>query len=295
MQDYVEAHLQAPVSLDQLASAAGYSPSHASRVFKELVGIPPLEYLRARRLSQAALRLRDTPSRVLEVALDAIFESHEGFTRAFSKQFGITPENYRKHTPPLPLFMPGSVRDQYLHMLKGEKTMKEKADTCTIFTQVVERPQRKLILLRGRKAADYFAYCEEVGCDVWGILCSLKGALYEPVGMWLPEKLRRSGTSVYAQGVEMPVDYAGPIPEGMEIIDLPPCKMMVFHGQPFADEEMEQAIGSVWNAMKNFRPESFGWQWADDDAPRIQMVPLPERGYIEARPVRERDERKTTF
>ncbi len=160
MQDYIERHLNEPVTLQKLAKAAGYTASHASRVFKELAGIPPLDYLRARRLSRAAERLRNHPDRILDVALDAMFGSHEGFTRAFSKQFGITPEYYRKNTPPIPLFMPRSARDYYLYYLKGAtETMEkscEKNSVNTIFVQVIERPARKLIIQRGKKATQLF-------------------------------------------------------------------------------------------------------------------------------------------
>ncbi len=96
----------------------------------------------------------------------------------------------------------------------------------------MEKPARKLLLKRGIKAQHYFEYCEEVGCDVWGILCSVKDALNEPMGLWLPTNLIREGTSKYVQGVEVPLDYADGVPEGFEIIDLKPCKMMVFQGQP---------------------------------------------------------------
>ena len=49
--------------------------------------------------------------------------------------------------------------------------------TKSIFVQVIERPARKLLVKRGRKAEDYFEFCEEVGCDIWGVLCSVKEAL----------------------------------------------------------------------------------------------------------------------
>ena len=175
MQDYIESHLDEPVTLQQLAKAAGYSPWHATRLFRELVGISPLEYLRARRLSRAALRLRDTGERVLDVALEHAFESHEGFTRAFSGRFGITPERYRKDAPPIPLFMPRSARDCYL--MKNDGGVSHMENTNTVFVQVVERPARKLILQRAKKATGYWDYCEEMGCDVEGVLASLKGAL----------------------------------------------------------------------------------------------------------------------
>lgn len=156
----------------------------------------------------------------------------------------------------------------------------------TVFVQVVDRPARAALIKRGRKAADYYAYCEEVGCDVWGILTSVKQALYEPVGMWLPKKLIKEGTSVYVQGVEVPKDYSGVIPEGFELIQLQPCKMMVFQGEPYKDEDFEEAIGEIWETIKRYDPKLYGFEWADEDAPRFQLAPEGYRGYIEARPVK---------
>jgi AraC family transcriptional regulator len=74
-----------------LANAAQYSPWHASKIFKELTGKTPFEYIRALRLSKAAIRLRDHDEKIIDVALDFLFDSHEGFTRAFPRQFGLTP------------------------------------------------------------------------------------------------------------------------------------------------------------------------------------------------------------
>ena len=156
----------------------------------------------------------------------------------------------------------------------------------TIFVQVIERPARKALIRRGVAAEDYFAYCEEAGCDVWPMLVSVKEALYEPVGMWLPEGMIKPGTSKYVQGVELPLDYAGAVPEQYELIDLPPCKLMVFQGPPYEDDNFMEEIGSVWEAMKRYDPSVYGFAWADDDGPRIQLAPMGYRGYIEARPVR---------
>lgn len=286
MQNYIEEHVTEDITLYMLAKAAGYSPWHAARIFKELMGKTPFEYIRALRLSRAALKLRDEDVRVIDVALDFVFDSHEGFTRAFSKEFGMTPKYYCKNTPPLKLFMPSSIRDYYRMLQKGEDNMSEKIKANTIFVQVIDRPARKLILKRGTNATEYFAYCEEVGCDVWGVLSSIKEALYEPIGMWMPENLRKPGTSVYTQGVEVPVNYSGEVPEGFELIDLPPCKMMVFQGQPYEDEKFGEAIGALWEVMKNYNPEIYGFTWAEEDGPRFQLAPMGYRGYIEARPVR---------
>ena len=66
---------------------------------------------------------------------------------------------------------------------------------------------------------------------------------------------------------------------------------MVFQGQPFEDESFEQAIGELRGVIKSYDPKTNGYGWADDDAPRFQLIPLGYRGYIEGRPVRPLDER----
>lgn len=164
--------------------------------------------------------------------------------------------------------------------------------TAVIFTQIVERPARKLILRRSKQANEYFAYCQEVGCGTpdapapWDILCSIKEALYEPVGVWLPENMRPAGTGVYAHGVEVPFDYAGEIPNGFDVIDLEPCKLLVFQGEPYDDEYYQEAVGNCMGCIGNFNPEVYGYQYADELAPRMQLAPMGWRGYIEMRPIK---------
>ena len=282
MQNYMMAHYREEITLRDLAEAASYSSWHALRAFTELIGKTPFAYLRAIRLSEAAKELRDSGASVLDIALSSAFGSHEGFTKAFAREFAMSPREYRERTPPIRLFTYYPIRDYYKSLGKGAFSM----SGSVVFTQVIERPARKLILKRGVKATEYFAYCEEVGCDVWGILESIKGALHESIGVWLPEPMRKPGTSEYCQAVEMPTDFAGEIPEGFDMIDLPACKYMVFHGEPFEDEKFGEAIGLVGDAIKRYNPKHSGWEWAPNDGPRFQLAPMGERGYIEGIPVR---------
>jgi AraC family transcriptional regulator len=286
MQDYIAENVMEPITLHQLARVAGYSPWHSGRIFRELTGKTLFEYIRKYRLSQAAVKLRDEDQKIIDVAFDFVFDSHEGFTRAFSKQFGMTPNYYSQNTPPIQLFLPHRIREYYLTLQKGENIMSKKPND-TVFVQVVDRPARKLIVKWGREATNYFEYCDEVGCDVWGVLTSIKEAIYEPIGMWMPENLRKKGASKYVQGVEVPDNYNGEVPGGFDIIDLPPCKVMIFQGEPYEDEKFEEAIGSLWEVMKKYNPELYGFKWVDEDAPRFQLEPRGYRGYIEGRPVRE--------
>ncbi len=287
MQDYIEKHITEPISLNQLAKEAGYSQWHSERIFKELTGKTPFDYIRALRLSKAAMVLRDERLKIVDVAFDFVFDSHEGFTKAFSRQFGLSPRNYCRETPPIQLFMPYRIYDYYLTLQRGERPMTKNKNVSTVFVQVVERPVRKVLLKRGIKADDYWSYCKEVGCDIWGVLSSVKEALYEPIGMWLPKSMIKEGTSQYVQGVELPLEYNKTVPEGYEIVKLPACKMMVFQGPPFKDEDFTEAILDLWELIKTYNPNIYGFEWADEDAPRFQLAPMGYRGYIEARPVKQ--------
>ena len=285
MQRYIEEHLTEPITLADLANCAFYSPWHAARMFKEHTGKAPFEYIRLRRLSAAARKLGETSAKIVDVAFDFEFDSHEGFTRAFSRHFGMTPRQFRKAKEPVVMFMPEQMHHYYARKSEGG-TVSEEKSTQTVFVQVMERPERKLILKRGQKATHYFEYCEEVGCDVWKELADVKEALHEPMGMWLPEKIRLPGTSEYVQGVEVDLAYDGPIPEGFETMDLPACMMMVFQGQPFEDDDYGEAISSLVKVIEGYRPETFGFAWDDDAGPRFQLEPSGYRGYIEGRPVK---------
>jgi len=286
MQDHIKDNIGETITLKDLSEAAGYSQTHSLRIFKELTGSTPFDYIRRYRLTHGAKRLTDGNPRISDVASVCAFDSHEGFTRAFSKEFGISPEMYKTDPVPLRSFIPYSVFIRYLVNNKEERKMKGK-EKQTVFTHVIERPRRKLIMKRGIKAEEYFGYCDEVGCDVWGILESIKGTTYEPAGFWLPEKLMKKNTSRYVLGVEVPFEYNGEVPEGFEMLDLEPCRMMVFRGEPFDDNDFEDAISDIWEAIEKFDPVLYGFEWADADAPRFQFMPVGQRGYIEARPVKE--------
>ena len=156
--------------------------------------------------------------------------------------------------------------------------------TNNIFIQVIHKPARKVLCKRGIKAEDYFPYCEEVGCDVWGMLLSMDSLCGEPVSLWLPQQYKKPGTSTYVQGVEVDTDYHGAVPEGFDVIDLPEADYLMFQGEPFAEEGYCDAITAVQQAMDGYDPAVIGYVW-DDSNPRIQLEPRGNRGYIELRAI----------
>lgn len=278
MQDYIRSHINEDISIDTIAKEISYSESYARKIFIKHLGMTPAVYIRRLKLSKSALKLRDENCQILDLAMKMGFGSADGYQRAFRREFGCNPREYSNSPVPIWLFTP------YLLENKERKAaiMKE---TRNIFIQVIEKPARKVIIKRGIKAIEYWTYCQEVGCDVWGLLSSIKSISGEPVCMWLPEHLRNPIENVYVQGVEVELDYSGIIPEGFEIIELPASTYLLFRGEPFEEDDYEDAIGEIWNAEKKYNPEFIGYEW-DESNPRIQLEPIGERGYIELVPVK---------
>lgn len=279
MQEYIEAHLDEEITLAQLARVSLYSPWYSYRLFREHTGLTVADYIRRLRLSRSAMRLKEDNVRIIDIAMSMGFGSVDGYTRAFRREFGCNPAEYAKNPVPITLFIPYGVKFKYM---RKESSEMEKVQS--VFVQVVKKPARKAIIKRGVQAEEYFAYCTEVGCDVWGLLMSMDSLCGEPVCLWLPEVFKKPDTSTYVQGVEVAEDYDGIIPEGFDVIDLPEAEYLQFQGESFEEEHYGEAIGAVWNAMEKYDPGMIGYKW-DDTNPRIQLEPKGKRGYIELKAV----------
>lgn len=96
---YIERHLKDPLSVEQLADRAGFSPYYFCRLFSLYMEMPVMEYVRRRRLAYAAADLC-AGNRILDVAMDYGFESHNGFAKAFRKVYGYSPDAYRRRVAP---------------------------------------------------------------------------------------------------------------------------------------------------------------------------------------------------
>jgi AraC family transcriptional regulator len=95
IQLYIQRNLDRPLPLEELARVAGFSPFHFHRIFSGMVGEPVKEFIRRLRLERAARELIYSSRQVIDIALEAGYETHESFTRAFSSMFGQPPRFYR--------------------------------------------------------------------------------------------------------------------------------------------------------------------------------------------------------
>ena len=92
----IERNSTQPLTLDGIAAACGVSRSHLAHAFGTATGLSVMHYVRARRLSTAALALAAGAPDILSIALEAGYGSHEAFTRAFRDRFQQTPESVRE-------------------------------------------------------------------------------------------------------------------------------------------------------------------------------------------------------
>ncbi|MCX6265963.1 MAG: AraC family transcriptional regulator [Bacteroidetes bacterium] len=93
----MEQAIDRDLPLDELASLACFSPFHFQRVFKDIMGETPKQFIKRLRLEEAARIIAFNPrEKILEVAIKTGYQSLEAFSRAFKDYYGISPDNLRK-------------------------------------------------------------------------------------------------------------------------------------------------------------------------------------------------------
>jgi len=286
MQDYLKSNVcKYSYNIEGLYKCIGYSKRHADRLFKELLHMTPKAYVRKIRLSDSSKKLLNTNNNIVDIALDAGFESHEGFTRAFGAAFQITPHEYRRNPRAIPLFVQYPVRSYYTYLRYKEKLNMDCGTLCMITP--VERPKRKLIILRSTNGSYYWSYCEEMGCEWEGMLNSITEKLDNAAIVELPNCLLKEGTSHVAAGVEVPYDYSSTVPDGYEVLELEAGAMLYFQTEPFQNEDdFCFAIDSVLKSIDKYDPVRYGYEYDFESAPKFNFGASTDMGAKMALPVK---------
>lgn len=257
------------LGVEDICACLHLTRRHADRAFKALTGMTVHAYIRAIRLTDSVAALDHRT--VLDTALDAGFETHEGYTRAFAAFFGVTPSQYRRLHPPIPLHVCYPVNARFAYLKHQEESPMEDTNLCLLIPAA--KPRRKLVLLRAETATDYWSFCREKGCEWLGLMRSIRTRLDEPALVELPPHLLRPGTVPVAAGVDVPLDWdEALLPPGYECVQADACDMMEFVTPPFArDEDFCQALSQAFHAADAWQPARYGWAWAFDCAPRYNF------------------------
>ena len=119
-----------------MANSVYYSLYHFIRLFQSVTGFSPKTYLQQRRLSEAMVELKNSNKKIIEIAYDYQFNSHEAFTRAFRKQFGINPSQIKNGVSLTNLPYVNPINDDYIH--QSEKTRNTPPE-------IIELPEKILV------------------------------------------------------------------------------------------------------------------------------------------------------
>lgn len=158
---YIQNNLYEPLTLEELAEIACFSPYHFHRVFRGMVGETLAAHIRRLRLERAAQQLAYGKPSVTNLAFEAGYENLESFTRAFKDRFGIAPSEYKNTNP-------GKERVNALpKLIKGELKMD---------VQVKELQAKKVAFVRH---VGPYQDCAKA----WGQLCNWAG----PKGLLQPD------------------------------------------------------------------------------------------------------------
>ncbi|MBE5777358.1 MAG: helix-turn-helix domain-containing protein [Clostridiales bacterium] len=268
------------LSLARVAENLHYSPYQLSRKFREIAGMQFRDYVRLRRISLSLKALRDTDESILQIALRFGFSSHEAFTRAFKRAFGLTPRAYRKNPVPLALRTLLRPLDCYL-METGEKRMQDTHKE--VKTYFITIPAHKFLHIRCYESIGYWDFWQKMslvpGCDcetVCGLLDSIPHKLDDLGGQEMDSGNGQIMGFINAAegricswgiplcesyGVRLPQDYCGPVPPQMQLMDVPEGEYLVFEHGPFDFERENGAVEQkIEAAMKAFDYPSSGYE-----------------------------------
>lgn len=151
--EFIEENLKEQLNIIGISSQSCFSPFHFQRLFQAITGFSVQEYIRNRRLSEAAILLKGTKKNILEVAIDFQYNSQEAFTRAFVNYFGMTPAKYRKSEIVLQLQAKLNFFD-YKKEMKGDFIMNKPA--------IVQLNKRNIIGVEYKTNLNNEKYFEEI-------------------------------------------------------------------------------------------------------------------------------------
>lgn len=305
----IKNHNDEALTLRHLSHRLCYSEFYTTRKFKEISGMQFRDYLRSRRLAFALKEVRDSDKSMLDIALDYGFSSHEAFTRAFKKAYGITPSEYRKSPVPVVLRTKIYPFDRYFLGL-GEIGMVKSTDDIKIYFVTI--PAHKFLHIKNYESNGYWDFWQKQSlipgqdCEtICGLLDSMKGKLDDDGG----SEANSGGGQIMAYindpagrlcdwgiprtecyGVRLPADYKGEVPPQMLLIDIPEAEYVVFEHGPFRYEQENCSVEEkVEKAMAEFDYAEHGYCLDTSPGRIVYFYHDPERFFKYIRPVKRID------
>lgn len=254
MAAWVDEHIGGEETFLDMAREIGYSPAYCSTLFHRHTGMTLRTYQRQRRLYRAAVAIRDTPDRLIDIALDCGYSSHEALTAAFGRAYGLPPRAYRDTHAlvafPLPLSSGNTDRG-------GDSMLREPV------TRVEYIPAHGYLGVFRRQETGSGPIWPGHDCDLVTHTVQSMGRLSHPV---LPAHTAgwtiRDGERSSFYGLGVPEGYDGVVPEGFELRWVPGGYYQVYSHPPFRyPEENGEVMRRVEALAFDGEPASPGFRW----------------------------------
>lgn len=263
--DYIEDHLTSEIDHAEAARIACCSTYHFQRMFGYMAGMPLSEYIRRRRMSLAAVDLRDGENKIVDVALKYGYASPTAFNRAFQSVHGIAPSRAREEGVSLRAYPP--VR--FIVTVKGAEELNYRIEKKDAF---------RIVGISAPLSADIEQNFNEVPA-LWGRAAS-EGLLPRLAAMMNGAPAGLLGVSACNEWEDwryyIAVATAQPAPEGFDEYEVAPFTWAVFPGQgtSTAIQELERRIVTEW------LPTS-GYEYANGPDIEVYLNPDPQNAVFE--------------
>jgi AraC family transcriptional regulator len=120
---FIEKNLCEDIKTAEVAQETAFSKYHFHRIFLAVTGNTIADYIRRRRLTNAAFELVESDKKIIDIALDHCFETPESFSRAFRRMYGVTPKKYRDQKPFTVYLHQTKIDENFIRHLKGGITI----------------------------------------------------------------------------------------------------------------------------------------------------------------------------
>lgn len=286
MIEWIETHAHENPTLDEMAAQIGYSKFYCSSQFHKIVGMTVKKYLAGRRLCGATIKIRDTDTSIIDIALEYGYSSQEALTRAFQDTYGCTPAAYRKNPLPIPLSIHKAVLTPLHYIQKGVVKMSETSlTTPKVWIEYI--PEHKFIGMYDIEAQGYTDFEVRKDFDkIEGILESMVPFQHPVVWSHHAGWFYENGRKGYFYGTGVFPDYSGKIPDGFEIRSIPASYYLVF-GHPKYDyyKDNSEVMQRVEQLAWSFDPQNLGYMWNEEQCQDYQRHMWNDRGYQVLRPI----------
>lgn len=240
IEENLPGHAQADLTPHKVAQQAGFSEYHFHRIFAGMLGESVSEYIRKRRLSEAAVKLCRSQKPIMEISLESGYESQEAFTRAFAKMHGLSPGQLRQSGRDTLFSYKRPATDELLqHLIQEGTTMKP---------QIVERGQELCIGLADSFKPNSFREINRLWNTFLGRTAEIKNVNgSHSLGVCTIKhpsvKIKEGNSFVYMAA--LPVNSTKAIPEGMVSFTIPAGRYAVFtHKGKLTD--LQHTVDYIW-------------------------------------------------